>query len=320
MDFKPSLLKKILHKYNLSFKNIEDVATGKFNQTFIVEVKDNGHEFELNSGKLVLRIAPSDDAGFVFYEKKMMAREPEIHQIIARKTSIPIPEIYVYDRDRDIINRDYLLMEFIPGTPMSEVQLSLLQKEKIMRSTGKYLKELHENCQNNIFGYPENAEIELTSDWISAFKMMWDKMINDLSNCGIYNQKQANKARKALQINLDKFRKIESASLLHMDIWSQNILIDNEASITGIVDWDRGLWGDPEIEYAVLDYCGFNNPSFWQGYGTKPENSKAKSIRMKFYHLYEVQKYPVIWTNRDPSPERTKQYKKYCLEEIDKLL
>jgi fructosamine-3-kinase len=105
-----------------------------------------------------------------------------------------------------------------------------------------------------------------------------------------------------------------------MDIWSQNILIDNKGNITGIVDWDRALWGDPEIEFAVLDYCGFNNAAFWEGYGKQPEQSKENRVRMIFYHLYEVQKYLVIYTLRRSQPERVIQYKNYALDVIDKLL
>lgn len=41
-----------------------------------------------------------------------------------------------------------------------------------------------------------------------------------------------------------------------------NILIDNQGSVTGIVDFDRALWGDVEIEFAVLDYCGISEPAF----------------------------------------------------------
>jgi fructosamine-3-kinase len=105
-----------------------------------------------------------------------------------------------------------------------------------------------------------------------------------------------------------------------MDIWAQNILVNEHGQITAILDWDRALWGDPEIEFAVLDYCGFNHDGFWDGYGTKPEHTPEFLIRQKFYHLYEVQKYLVIWQLR--RPERSgdiAHYKKYCLELIDQL-
>jgi fructosamine-3-kinase len=105
-----------------------------------------------------------------------------------------------------------------------------------------------------------------------------------------------------------------------MDIWSQNILVDDEYNITGVLDWDRALWGDPEIEYAVLDYVGFDKPAFWSGYGRPSELTKEYRIRQTFYHLYEVQKYLVIWTLRRTGREmRVQQYKEYALGVLGKL-
>jgi fructosamine-3-kinase len=87
-----------------------------------------------------------------------------------------------------------------------------------------------------------------------------------------------------------------------MDVWSQNILVDAAGTVTGLVDWDRALWGDPEIEFAVLDYCGVSVPEFWEGYGQRRETSASARIRQVFYLLYEIQKYIVIrhWRSRDP--------------------
>jgi len=86
-----------------------------------------------------------------------------------------------------------------------------------------------------------------------------------------------------------------------MDVWSQNILVDSAGNVTGLVDFDRALWGDPELEFAVLDYCSMSEPAFWQGYGSERQQSLSARIRQKFYLLYEMQKYmPIaVWRRRD---------------------
>ena len=68
------------------------------------------------------------------------------------------------------------------------------------------------------------------------------------------------------------------------------------------MDFDRALWGDVEIEFAVLDYCGISEPSFWGGYGHLRDESPSAILRRQFYLLYEVQKYiPIhIWRRSDP--------------------
>jgi hypothetical protein len=72
--------------------------------------------------------------------------------------------------------------------------------------------------------------------------------------------------------------------------------------VSGLVDFDRALWGDVEIEFAVLDYCGVSEPAFWEGYGAERDESPAAMIRRQFYLLYEMQKYmPIrIWRRNDP--------------------
>ena len=101
--------------------------------------------------------------------------------------------------------------------------------------------------------------------------------------------------------------------LLHMDVWDQNILVDKQGKMTGLIDFDRALWGDPEIEFAVLDYCGISATSFWDGYeGTRPTSPDSRD-RRSFYLLYEIQKYiPICIWRRDNLAE-AEEYKNTSL-------
>ena len=103
--------------------------------------------------------------------------------------------------------------------------------------------------------------------------------------------------QELLNLYEDHFQHPVQPTLLHMDVWSQNILVDAAGNVTGLVDFDRALWGDVEIEFAVLDYCGISEAAFWEGYGQPREDTLSAKIRQQFYLLYEVQKYmPVyIW-------------------------
>jgi aminoglycoside phosphotransferase (APT) family kinase protein len=139
---------------------------------------------------------------------------------------------------------------------------------------------------------------------------MWNKLLDDLERCGGYSRAEATLARRALERSLPAFGYAGPASLLHMDVWAQNILCDEEGRLTGLLDFDRALWGDPEIEFAVLDYCGVSTPAFWEGYGReRPEGPQAR-LRWAFYYLYEVQKYVVIERLRRNNPGRAEGYKR----------
>ncbi|HYN87974.1 MAG TPA: hypothetical protein VER55_05570 [Ardenticatenaceae bacterium] len=83
--------------------------------------------------------------------------------------------------------------------------------------------------------------------------------------------------------------------------------------VTGLVDFDRALWGDVEIEFAVLDYCGISEPSVGAGYGMERDESLPGRIRRQFYLLYEVQKYMPIAIWRGKNPAAAQDYKRQCL-------
>ncbi|MBN1231169.1 MAG: phosphotransferase [Anaerolineales bacterium] len=58
----------------------------------------------------------------------------------------------------------------------------------------------------------------------------------------------------------------------------QNLLVDEEDNITGIVDFDKALWGDVESKFAVLDYCEISDRPFWEGYGKERDSLLAVRI------------------------------------------
>jgi aminoglycoside phosphotransferase (APT) family kinase protein len=315
MMLNPQVL-QALKFLNFPCTHLEQISTGKFNETHIGYLK-NPHE---GKDRIIIRIAPPEDAGFIFYEFRMMAQEPEVHRIVAEKTNIPIPRIFVYDNSRKILDRDFLIMEWMEGIPLSDAPVSQAVFDSVQQAVGKYLLELHDQCQTTQYGYlGAHHCMEPQFDWISAFQIMWRKLIQDIQNCNVYDQTESQLALQTLDKHRKAFNRNIPASLLHMDIWNQNILIGSDNTVTGILDWDRALWGDPEIEFAVLDYCGFNTQPFCEGYSYQPDKSPEQSIRMAFYHLYEVQKYLVIYTLRRPQPARVQQYKQYAIQLLKKL-
>jgi len=259
---------------------------------------------------VVLRIAPPDDAGFLFYERRMMAQEPGLHRLLRSKTSIPVAEILVYDDSRKLIDRDYLIMERLPGRAMSDLRLARPAVDGILEQVGRHLRELHDQCRETRYGYlGEHHPMEPAATWAEAFRTMWERLVEDIRACGAYDAGEAIAVRGALLPHLRHFDREVPSCLLHMDIWSQNILVDGGGRVTGVVDWDRALWGDVEIEFAVLDYCGISEPAFWRGYGRDRDTSRAAQIRGVFYYLYEVQKYIVIRTLRHRDPRGAARYK-----------
>jgi aminoglycoside phosphotransferase (APT) family kinase protein len=286
---------------------IRRCPTGKFNATYLVEGAPV---------PLVLRIAPPDDRSRVlFYEYRMMRQEPALHALLRARTDVPVPEILAHDFGHAAIERDYLLMERLPGTPIS-VPGTLTRRafDAILREVGRCLRQAHA-LTGDRYGYAgKHRPMEPQTDWPSAFRVMWDTLLDDIESCGGYGLQDATRMRRLLDRHMTAFDRPVPASLLHMDVWAENILVDGSGRLAGLIDWDRACWGDPEIEFAVLDYCGISEPAFWEGYGATRDASAEAEVRRVFYLLYEVQKYIVIRRARGGDPRRADAYRRQALQ------
>ena len=287
----------------------EPIPTGKFNTSFFVRDGDE---------ELVLRIAPPRDAAFVFYERDMMRQEPGIHALVLAETSVPVAPVLAYDDSQELIDRDFLIMERLPGRPLTEMRH--VDCGDVLGQVGDCLAQVHRLTAGE-YGYiGEHRPMQPQAQWADAFQIMWHRMIDDIVGVGHYDEEESRLLRTLLDEHLELFDRPVASSLLHMDIWHQNILVDDSGNVTGIVDWDRALWGDPEIEFAVLDYCGISEPAFWEGYGQERDTSAEAQVRQVFYLLYELQKYIVIRQGRGHDGASARGYKQQVMQIVHRAL
>ncbi|MCI0512994.1 aminoglycoside phosphotransferase family protein, partial [candidate division KSB1 bacterium] len=274
------------------------------------------------AAEYVIRIAPPDDLRMLFYEKKMMRQEPALHQKIQAATAIPIPTILKYDFSRQTIDRDFLIMNRMPGTSLAEKQ-SLFppwQLRQIFRQWGEYVAALH-TIQASQYGYlGDHHPMEPQSRWDAAFAIMWSKMLEDCMECGAYPA-----AAKILGLKL--WEKYQSAFdphcpsvLCHMDLWIENLLVNEAGAVTCLFDFDRACFGDAEQEFAIAEYCGITTPDFWEGYGHTPAQTREWALRRWFYLMYEHQKYIVIRLSaRHFDPAGAQRYATECLDAMSRF-
>ncbi len=303
-------LRSCVEKFFPDMRNIPGfsrIPTGLFNTSYIVDTAD---------GRLVLRIAPPADTTVLFYEKDMMRQEPSVHRILLEKTTVPVPRIYAFDTSLEVLDSEYMLMEYLEGSPLSS---STPRREDVLGQLGEKIAETHAITSRH-YGYiGDHHPMEPAETWVDAFSIMWKKMIEDVSAHGYYSPDEVSLLLRLFDCYRGLFDRSVPSSLLHMDIWDQNILVDADNTLCGIIDWDRCLWGDPEIEFAVLDYSGISAPSFWEGYGRKRDISREARMRNVFYLLYEIQKYIVIRAGRHGDKNSAAMYKQHVLDIVSRV-
>ncbi len=268
----------------------------------------------------VVRVAPPDDPTLhLFYEFRMMRQEPGLHELIRERTHAPVPRVVGHAVRHPAIGRDLLVMERLPGVSMAEAALGAGQTERLLFECGRALGEVHA-ITGAEYGYVgPHAPMAPQRDWPSAFAIMWDRLLADLERCGGYSAEDGAGMRKLLDRHLKVFRRPVPACLLHMDIWAENLLCDGKGKLTGLLDWDRSLRGDPEIEFAVLDYCGISESAFWEGYGRPRDESPDARVRGVFYLLYELQKYVFIRRVRGGNVASAARYRAQALSIAGRL-
>lgn len=289
-------MREVLHDAPAVIR-MRPIPTGKFNDSYYVDADDRQY---------VLRVAPAPDAVFLFYEKDMMQQEPELHSLILEHTDAPVAPIVAFDDRRERIDSDFILMERLPGAPISDA--GFYDRDAVLRGVGESLAQVHAITRDR-YGYlGAHAPMEPQATWKDAFQDMWRRLVEDIVSVGHYDETEAAQMIELLDQHMGCFDRDVPASLLHMDVWAQNILVHN-GRLSGLVDWDRAVWGDPEIEFAVLDYCGISEPAFWEGYGARRDDSGGAQVRRLFYLLYEVQKYIVIRQGRGNDAVGAADYK-----------
>jgi len=276
---------------------------GKFSQVFLAR---RGGE------ACVLRIAPPDDLRQLFYEYRMMRREPAIHARLLAETDVPVPPILAHDFTRRRIDRDYLLMPLLPGEPLSRAGLAPAALDRALEQWGAHIARVHSlTAPKGLFGYlGEPRCMEPQPTWAAAFAAMYRKELDDIVACGVYDEPTARQAMALLERNIDAFADPDAPRLLHGDIWATNLLVRPDGEVTGVLDFDRACWGDVEWDLAIAEYCGVTGPAFWRGYGRRVETRAGPAgVRRLFYLLYEHQKYIVISTSaRRDDPAGARRY------------
>ncbi len=289
-------------------------GAGKFSSVFSVDSP---------GGRYVLRVAPPDSLRQLFYEYRMMRQEPAIHARLLAETSVPVAQIVAHDFTRKLIDRDYLIMPRLEGTPLIDAQPSPEAMRRALGEVGQYVAQIHSLTDpDNRFGYlGEHRCMAPQASWREAFAAMYEKELRDIVDCGVYDGQIAKEAMKMLADHLDAFEQCDTSRLLHGDLWSANFLVQDDGEITAVLDFDRACWGDVEWDLAIVEYCGLDTEEFWAGYGRRVEtHSGDAAIRRMFYLLYEHQKYIVISiSDRHNNPARAARYAKDSLGAMNRF-
>ena len=277
------LIKKIVCKafnnleISLKADSVNELTEGCYNSAYNIILE--------NDLEVILKVSPKPKSKVLFYEGNIMNTEVTALKLVKNNTTVPVPKIYFYDTSKAICSSDYFFMEKIPGCTLLSLQDTLLddEKNKILFELGVFHKEIN-SLTGTYYGYPGRKELQ-GKTWPEAFMKMFNSLLSDgktnnvnigISYEGIY---------EIVKNNLYCLNDITKPHLVHWDLWDGNIFIE-DSKISGIIDFERALWGDPLMEYYFNEIPDNKVPkSFLDGYGIC--HFTANEVRKRIlYNIY----------------------------------
>jgi aminoglycoside phosphotransferase (APT) family kinase protein len=258
-------------------RGYEELKDGMYNTAFLLELEDGF--------RCVVKAAPPDHIRVLRYEIDIMRAEVESMRLVRANTSVPVPEVYAYDTSRRFLESDYYLMEYVPGTAFHKLRPDLTAEEQanIQREMGRMAREIN-HLTNPAFGYFARSEMPGVT-WRECFAHMLHDILQDGNEMDVALPMPYADLFALLEKHFASLDEITTPRLVHWDLWDGNVFVDPlTRKVTGLIDFERSLWGDPLIEVFFMDMDPEGACS--QGYDADMLSRPAQKTRRLLYNAY----------------------------------
>ncbi len=282
---------KSLTKTPVTFEQAAKITQYHLGQDLaaFIELNDgcfnSAYRLDLSNGSVrVLKAAPPDQVRVMRYEQDIMKAEVTALELVRRNTGMPVPQVYVHDTSRAILDADYFIMDFVSGASFHSIRSGLPGdvQEAITRESARHLHQMN-SLHGRSFGYL--ASPDQFPEWPACFDHMLTGVLEDGQDADIMLPLDC---RDILDLARSHYRCLQDVTtpcLVHWDLWDGNIFIDLSTwQITGIIDFERALWGDPLMEVGFGAFG--ENPHFRAGYGEDLLAAPGAALRRTLYNLY----------------------------------
>lgn len=218
-----------------------------------------------------------------------MRTEVAVYDLLRQRTTIPLPEIYGYDFRRDVMPSDYMFIGKMHGVPLRSVidALPADEAQPVLYDLGQCMAQIHAITGDDAFGYFGRQPSPVRQTWRTAFLGMVAAILADASACGIALARPYDEIFARFEAVAAALDEIREPHLVHGDLWDANVFVirrDGRWQIEGIIDCDRALWGDPDMEYSLSFRDG--QDSFFAGYGRTLSEAPSARCRRQMYLAY----------------------------------
>lgn len=234
----------------------------------------------------VLRVAPPPDVTVLRYERDLLFAETEALQLVSARTMLPVARVIRLDASCRFVPSPYLIVSLLPGSDLSKVRDAMPAPlvDTARHQIGGALTQLHE-IVGPAFGYLTPGSVRYTR-WAEAFGAMIGGVLDDGEAADVPLPLPYSRIRELLRLTEAALAAVTVPRFVHWDLWDGNVFVDPATGIvTGFIDFERSLWGDPLMEYQFRGHTR-NTDGPPPGYGGPVDTSPAAAVRCLLYDSY----------------------------------
>jgi aminoglycoside phosphotransferase (APT) family kinase protein len=219
-------------------------------------IKGESHEVHSitteNGQEVIIRIGHNDwDAGSFQKEKWALDQCAEI--------GIPVPKVLLLESlEHEGRPLSISIENKLPGTQLNEIRgirtaRNKARLERLVEKAGAILTRIH-SIEPKGFGNLDaegNGEDSSVADTLDNKWIQEDKMVKVAENVQL-DPKIVLRALEILQTEKNKYQ-MDKPALIHSDYVPKHFLVDKD-EITGIIDFENAIGGDPVKDFAYWDF------------------------------------------------------------------
>ncbi|MFD5814793.1 phosphotransferase family protein [Streptomyces sp. NPDC127038] len=239
-----------------------ELGGGMYNTTYRINLDGAQESF-------ILRVAPAPEIQFAS-EHELMRNEYASVPYFAALGDL-VPRVLFADWSREIAGRDWMVQSHLPGVPAPE-RLGAYSRDLwpgFFAQLGQIAGRVH-SVRGPHFGPVAGAGYPT---WSAAVIASITEIADDVSRLGL----DAADLRKVADIAAEHGKVLDEVSeprLLTGDLWTVNTMLDAHSPkplITGILDLDRTLFGDPDADWTIRMATAKHDEraAFWDTYGPR---------------------------------------------------
>jgi aminoglycoside phosphotransferase (APT) family kinase protein len=207
------------------------------------------------------------------------AKEAHVHRLLAAHGVGPVPTILRVEPDTAVIGRAFTVMSQLPGTPLSQSHVADLAD--VYRQLGRLLATVHAVPQP-AFGYITTHVLDPVPDNTTYMGRQFARKLREFLELR-GNSRLHDRVQTYVAAHSDLFARCAVPVLCHNDVHAGNVLVE-DGRITGLIDVENALAGDPWLDLAKADYYGRHDQlsALLDGYGAAPDG------RLRLYKVYHA--------------------------------